>query len=212
MTDRVLELIFFRPSLTMQTTTFFHPSLPQVLDRSLEHKCAMFFITPCIVRQNNSSSSLYMVRTIKSSVRRGGSYKTWRRVYPSSLKLLGSQVAAEYLIKANSRSVRIAHMSSSLDGTAESRTKLPWNNLQTSLGPSGVIAKLRKHSLDFLDCPITSRNPLWNATVPDVVLLLGVFCWRRGVRSRNPGNSTRALSVQQWNIMSGCSRIVWFIV
>jgi hypothetical protein len=73
MTLSVRELIFMRPSLTMQTTTFFQPSLPHVLLRSRLHRCAMFFMTPCIERANSSSSSLYIVITMNSSVFRGGS-------------------------------------------------------------------------------------------------------------------------------------------
>lgn len=37
--------------------TFFHASLPHVREFFREHRCAMFFIKPCMVRQNKTSSS-----------------------------------------------------------------------------------------------------------------------------------------------------------
>lgn len=37
--------------------TFFHASFPHVREFFREHRCAMFFIRPCIVRQNKTSSS-----------------------------------------------------------------------------------------------------------------------------------------------------------
>lgn len=41
----------------MHTVIFFHPSGPQVRDRSRPQRYAMFFITPCIVRAKRTSSS-----------------------------------------------------------------------------------------------------------------------------------------------------------
>jgi hypothetical protein len=60
--ERVRALTFDRPSETIHTTTFFQPSFPQVLDRSRVHKCAIFFMTPYIVRANSSSFSCAWVK------------------------------------------------------------------------------------------------------------------------------------------------------
>src|SRR5690554_3323482 len=56
-TFNVRGLIFARPSDTIQTTTFFHASAPQVRDRLRAVKWRMFFMTPCIVLVNRISSS-----------------------------------------------------------------------------------------------------------------------------------------------------------
>lgn len=59
-TFKVLGLIFDRPSETIQTTTFFQASGPQVRERSRVVKWRMFFMTPCIVRVKRTSSSCEM--------------------------------------------------------------------------------------------------------------------------------------------------------
>jgi hypothetical protein len=77
--SRTRGWIFFRPSATIQTTTygeccmskkvrrtgrsktFFHASGPQVWEFLREHKCAIFCMTPYIVLQNKTSSSYIVV-------------------------------------------------------------------------------------------------------------------------------------------------------
>ena len=44
-TCRVRLLILLRPSETIQTTTFFQPSGPQILERFLPQRWAMFLMT-----------------------------------------------------------------------------------------------------------------------------------------------------------------------
>jgi hypothetical protein len=92
---RVRLWIFARPSLTTQTTIFFHASLPHVLLLVRVFMNSMFLMTPIMVRANSSSSSLYMVMTMNSSVGRGLAKSFWRRVKRSALNSDGSQVAAE---------------------------------------------------------------------------------------------------------------------
>ena len=86
-TCRVRLLILLRPSDTTQTTTFCQPFAPHILERFLLHRCAMFLMTlmktklgsvcrtyreartyAFMVRVNRTSSSLYIVMTMKSSV------------------------------------------------------------------------------------------------------------------------------------------------
>lgn len=68
--SRVRGWIFSRPSDTMATTIFCQPVSPQVRDLLREQKCEIFFMTACMVRVKPTSSSLYMVTQMKSSVSR----------------------------------------------------------------------------------------------------------------------------------------------
>ncbi len=77
---RVRGLILERPSLTTHTTIFFQASLPHVLLSDFLHMYSTFLITPIMVRANRTSSSLYMVTTMKSSVWRGLLKSFWRSV------------------------------------------------------------------------------------------------------------------------------------
>src|SRR5260370_17005044 len=65
----VIELSLDGSGVKMQTTIFFQSSLPHILLLSGLHKCATFLMTPCIDRVKSSSSSLYIVMKMKSSVR-----------------------------------------------------------------------------------------------------------------------------------------------
>ncbi|RDA92147.1 hypothetical protein CP533_5577 [Ophiocordyceps camponoti-saundersi (nom. inval.)] len=56
--------------LVSSTTIFCQPASPQVRDLEREQKWAIFFITACIVRVKQISSSLYMVTQMNSSVSR----------------------------------------------------------------------------------------------------------------------------------------------
>jgi hypothetical protein len=76
--SRVRGWIFSRPSDTMQTTIFCHPSSPQVRLRLRLQKWLMFFMTACMVRVKPYSSSLYMVMQMNSSVSRAVLPMHWR--------------------------------------------------------------------------------------------------------------------------------------
>ncbi|RDA85125.1 hypothetical protein CP532_1559 [Ophiocordyceps camponoti-leonardi (nom. inval.)] len=56
--------------LVPSTTIFCQPASPQVRDLEREQKWAIFFMTACIVRVKQISSSLYMVMQMNSSVSR----------------------------------------------------------------------------------------------------------------------------------------------
>lgn len=85
---------------------------------------------------------------------------------PESLKSLGSQVAAEYRMTVNSLSVLSAHLSSSLLGTGESRTKFPWNSLR--LQSRFFRQTTEVHLLDLLDGLVSPWNSLGDTTVSDI--------------------------------------------
>ena len=93
-TERVRGLIFARPSDTMHTTIFFHASLPHVLLLVREFMYSTFLMTPISVRASSSSSSLYIVMTMNSSVLRGLRNSRWRSVKRLAANSLGSHVAA----------------------------------------------------------------------------------------------------------------------
>ena len=81
-------------------------------------------------------------------------------------------MAAEYRMYVNSLSFLSAHRSSSLVGTAESRTKFPWNSLGRQLSFFFRPA-MKSYLLDLLYCLVPPWDPLGDATVPDI----GFWLW-----------------------------------
>jgi hypothetical protein len=68
----------------------------------------------------------------------------------------------------NSRSFRKAHIFSSLVGTAESKTKFPWNNLRVSSAPRQDDGA--NYVLHFLDGFIPTRDTLRYTTIANIRL------------------------------------------
>ena len=119
-------LMFLRPSAMMPTTTLFQLPSPQTRLLCRVQRCAMFFITPCIVRQKSSSSSLYIVTPIKISVCR--LYRLWRSVKLFRANSSASHVTAEYRMCVNSSESRRFTNVLSFVGIGQFSTRFPYVN------------------------------------------------------------------------------------